>query len=74
MTDALTIAAKAEADVTRYCAAMVQPNGWQACLTIERQWGLDGYPPQVVTSILDRISRGQDPGKAETAVLECDAR
>lgn len=63
-------AVEAEADVTRYCAAMMQPNGWQACLNIERRWGLDGYTPQVVTSILDRVSRGEDPVSAESAVLE----
>lgn len=64
-----SLSAKAEADVTRYCTAMMQPNGWQACLNIERQWGLDGYTPQIVTSILDRISRGEDRDAAESAVL-----
>lgn len=37
-------------DFERYWKAMAQPDGWNTCLQIERRYGLDGYPPEVVTT------------------------
>jgi hypothetical protein len=50
--------AEAQADLMAYQRAMMQPNGWRACLTIEEAWELDGYPPAVVTEVLWEIGSG----------------
>lgn len=64
------LAARAKTDLDAYCATMMQPNGWRGCLVIEKRWGLDGYSPEAVTAILQRVAAGGvTPEQAEIAVL-----
>jgi len=56
----------AERDLETYCKSMAQPNGWETCLRIERRYGLDGYPPEVVTTYL--AAEVAEEGTGEAAV------
>lgn len=49
-----------EQDLQRYMDAMMQHNGWQSALAIERRYGLDGYPPDIVSGALAAGARGED--------------
>jgi hypothetical protein len=60
---------KANRDLDRYAKLMSQPHGWSGCLRIEEDWALAGYSPEIVTSILHRVSEGEAFDKAESAVL-----
>lgn len=50
---------QAKKDYAAYVRHMIQGND-DACLHIERQYGLDGYPPQVVSVGLDAAINGKD--------------
>lgn len=52
--------AAAQADLKAYAHAMMQPNGWRACLAIEEAWELDGYPPAVVSEVLAAVADGDE--------------
>ena len=41
-----------------------------ACLLIERQYGLDGYPPEIVMVGLNAAARGEDQHAAVDAYME----
>lgn len=56
-------------DLTRYCKAMTQVGGVDTCLAIERRYGLDGYPPSIVTQILSAGARGEDMVAAEDKAI-----
>ena len=55
-----------EHDLEAYCKAMGQPNGWETCLRIERKYGLDGYPPPVVTEWMS--AEAKEPGSGDAAI------
>lgn len=61
--------ARAQADLALYCRTMAQPDGWKGCLRIEQDWALDGYPPEVVTTVLHLVSQGEEFGRAEDIAL-----
>jgi hypothetical protein len=58
----------AAADLKAYNRAMLASD-CSACLTIERRWGLDGYPPEVVTYALGRAVQGENA--AHAAAMAC---
>ena len=45
--------------IERYTKAMIAGND-VACLSIEREYGLDGYPPELVSVGLNAIDQGLD--------------
>ena len=55
-------------DKHAYFKAMMSGN-CEACLRIERKYGLDGYSPEVVSIGLDAAVRGNDPEEAIDAYL-----
>ena len=64
--------AAAQADLKAYVHAMMQPNGWRACLAIEEAWELDGYPPEIVTGVLDLVAGGEGADAALKKMLAPD--
>jgi len=46
-------------DLERYNKALCQ-NDVRLCLIIERQYGLDGYPPNIVAQALGAKAQGLD--------------
>lgn len=55
-------------DKSAYFKAMIAGN-CDACLRIERKYGLEGYSPEVVSVGLDAAVRGKDPEEAIDAYL-----
>ena len=53
-----------EHDLQTYFTAMGRPNGWETCLSIERRYGLDGYPPEVVTTWMSAEIEKRGSGNA----------
>lgn len=51
-------AQKALNDLARYNRMTVGGNT-DGCLAIEKEWGLDGFPPSVVTSVLSNVGSGE---------------
>lgn len=51
-------ARKALNDLARYNRMMVGGNN-DGCLAIEKEWGLDGFPPSVVTKVLSIVGEGE---------------
>lgn len=47
-------------DLRRYVAATVKHDGYNTLVAIEQDWGLYGYPPAIVTSVLLAVSDGTD--------------
>lgn len=47
-------------DIDRYCKSMMREGGWRECLTIEKKYGLDGYPPEIVSVGLRAALNGED--------------
>ena len=63
------LAKQAAFDLARYTANMARPDGWEFCAQLEQDWGLYGYPPQVVSTVLQAVSEGVDFDVAESRVL-----
>lgn len=57
------------ADVAAYAQAM-RRNDLHACTAIEQRYGLYGYPPEMVSTVLSSVARGQDLDIAVAACLE----
>ncbi len=55
-------------DLDRYWDGM-KSGDWETCLNIERKYGLDGYPPDVVTTALQAKADGKDMEKAIDEML-----
>ncbi|MUV13541.1 hypothetical protein [Noviluteimonas gilva] len=53
----------------RYINAMVSGNT-ELCIAIERQTGLFGYPPEIVSIGLRAIDEGRDPDAAIGAYID----
>lgn len=73
--EALT--ARARADLTAYTAAMLRLGGEDACLAIERRWGLDGLPPAMVSEALADLGndpRGEKTGRGPVVNSRCRSR
>lgn len=49
---------KALSDLKKYNRMMVNGDA-SGCLAIEEEWGLDGFPPSIVTKVLREISEGE---------------
>lgn len=49
---------KALSDLKKYNKMMLSGNS-AGCLEIEEEWGLDGFPPSIVTKALREISEGE---------------
>lgn len=62
--------AAASADLKAYVHAMMQPNGWRAALAIEKAWALDGYPPAIVTGVLNGVAGGEGFDAALSRLLD----
>ena len=60
---------EAKADKTTYFKAMMA-NHTGTCLCIERKYGLEGYPPEVVTAGLNAACQGENA--ADAAAHYCD--
>lgn len=60
------------ADSVAYGAAM-RRDDLNACIAIERRWGLFGYPPEMVSTVLSAVAAGQDLDIAITAYLQPEA-
>ena len=53
----------AEEDLALYSKLMASGNV-SACIQIEKRWGLYGYPPSFVSSVLARVADGESLDKA----------
>lgn len=62
---------KAKSDLDLYWELMGRGESY-ACLQIEKRYGLDGYPPGVVTAALQAVAEGRDMDKAIDAMLGVD--
>lgn len=56
-------------DLDRYMQGMMMSGGHSLCLAIERRYGLDGYPPQIVTAALVAGADGKDMHDAVDRLL-----
>jgi hypothetical protein len=54
---------EAQEDLEDYCKALSE-NDIHECLYIERKYGLDGYPPNIVTVGLSAKANGKNMYKA----------
>jgi len=61
----------AKSDLAMYQQAMMDGNG-DLALRIEERYGLDGYPPSVVSAALLAAAEGKDIGEAIDAMLGCE--
>jgi hypothetical protein len=59
---------EAAEDLDLYCK-LLAANNVHACLQIEKRWGLDGFPPNVVSSVLSRVADGDSLDEAIDDVL-----
>lgn len=56
--DGKKLSKKALSDLARYNKMMISGNT-DGCLTIEEEWGLDGFPPNMVASVLWDVGSGE---------------
>jgi len=63
--------AAAEADLKAYAHNLARNGGEDCCLAIEEAWGLAGYPPEIVTSVLAQVAEGETLG---TAIAKAEAQ
>lgn len=54
-----------EQDIKTYMNGLMNGH-WQTCLSIETRYGLDGYPPEVVTTYL--AAERDEPGSGPKAI------
>lgn len=50
--------AAAKADLQAYAHNLARFGGEGCCLAIERAWGLEGYPPEIVSGVLADVASG----------------
>lgn len=48
---------RAQNDLSRYGRAM-RTSGYQVAVEIEKFWGLYGYPPEIVSTVLSCVATG----------------
>lgn len=53
----------AKEDLKKY-GKMMQNGNSQGALLIEQRYGLDGYPPSIVSTALNALAEGKNMGKA----------
>lgn len=63
--------AAAEADLKAYAHNLARFGGEDCCLAIERAWGLDGYPPEIVSTVLAEVADG---GTLDAAIAKAEGR
>ena len=54
---------KIDIDIENYHGGLMK-NNVTLCLAIERRYGLDGYPPNMVSVALQAMASGEDMNKA----------
>ena len=57
-------------DLALYGRAMTRLDGHETCYRIEQKYGLDGYPPELVSVGLRAAAEGRDPHEAVEAYIE----
>lgn len=57
MSDAQHTSASAESDLTQYARALRTGADWKA-VQIEVKWGLYGYTPEIVSTVLSCVATG----------------
>lgn len=60
----------AAADAKAYAHNLPRDGGDRCCQVIEQAWGLEGYPPQIVTATLCGIAEGMTFGEALDDALD----
>lgn len=71
--DQASLADQARTDAARYAANLARPDGWETCASIEQDWALYGYPPEVVSTVLAAVADGEDFATAESRALQAAA-
>lgn len=60
----------AEADLKAYAHNLARFGGEACCLAIEEAWGLAGYPPEIVSTVLAAVADGEGVDSALLKALE----
>ena len=61
---------QAAQDYALYGKALARFDGHMTCLRIEQKYGLDGYPPELVSVGLRAAAEGKDPHEAVESYIE----